>query len=74
MSLPADFLVWAASPVAEFLTGKLVWSNWDVEELTARAKELEEGSALTLGLNGWPYLNYTSMSNGAVKTNGANDH
>lgn len=42
VSLPADFLVWAASPEAEFLKGKLVWSNWDVEELRARAKELEE--------------------------------
>jgi len=60
VSLPADFLVWAASPEAAFLRGKFVWCNWDVEELMARAKEIEEGNALTLGLNGWPHLDYTS--------------
>jgi NAD(P)-dependent dehydrogenase (short-subunit alcohol dehydrogenase family) len=31
VELPADFVVWAASPEAKFLKGKLAWSNWDVE-------------------------------------------
>jgi len=32
-----------------------VWVNWDVDELKARAKEIEEGSLLTLSLDGWPF-------------------
>ncbi|KUJ20389.1 NAD(P)-binding protein [Mollisia scopiformis] len=52
--LSADFMVWLASPEAEFLHGKLVWANWDVDELKAKKEELLSGPALTLGLNGWP--------------------
>ncbi|KAF8867044.1 NAD(P)-binding protein [Acephala macrosclerotiorum] len=52
--LPGDFMVWAASPEADFLHGKLVWANWDVDELKARKKEITAGPALTLGLVGWP--------------------
>jgi NAD(P)-dependent dehydrogenase (short-subunit alcohol dehydrogenase family) len=33
LSLPRGFAVWLASPEAEFLKGKFVMSNWDVEEL-----------------------------------------
>jgi hypothetical protein len=32
-----------------------VWVNWDVDELKARAKEIEEGSLLTLSLDGLPF-------------------
>ncbi|KAL8805456.1 MAG: hypothetical protein Q9200_005411 [Gallowayella weberi] len=53
-SLPASFIVWACSPEAEFLKGKLVWANWDVEELKARKEEIRETDFLTLGLCGWP--------------------
>ncbi|CAN9196140.1 unnamed protein product [Alternaria alternata] len=35
LSLPQGFAVWLASPEAEFLKGRFVMSNWDVEELTA---------------------------------------
>ena len=70
VSLPADFVVWAASPEAEFLQGKLVWSNWDVKELMARAKEIQEGNEMTLGLLGWPYLDYTSKMEGVVRKYG----
>ncbi|KAH7014436.1 uncharacterized protein B0I36DRAFT_389332 [Microdochium trichocladiopsis] len=31
--LPGHFAVWAASPEAEFLHGRYVWVNWDVEDL-----------------------------------------
>ncbi|KAF2115644.1 hypothetical protein BDV96DRAFT_574235 [Lophiotrema nucula] len=34
-SLPRGFAVWLASPEAEFLKGKYVMSNWDVDELVA---------------------------------------
>lgn len=66
VSLPADYLVWAASPEAAFLKGRLVWANWDVEELMARSKEIEEGDSMTLGMNGYPYMGYTSKSMDAI--------
>jgi NAD(P)-dependent dehydrogenase (short-subunit alcohol dehydrogenase family) len=51
--LAGDFIVWAASKEARFLKGKLVWVNWDVEELKAGAKETASTRALTLGLDGF---------------------
>jgi hypothetical protein len=47
--------VWAVSPEAEFLRGKFLWSNWDVDELKERKAEFEGTSKLTMGLSGWPY-------------------
>jgi hypothetical protein len=52
-SLPGDFIVWAVSPEAKFLRGKLIWSNWDVNELKAISKEFEETDKFTIGLLGW---------------------
>ncbi|KAL4814939.1 hypothetical protein BDW67DRAFT_164992, partial [Aspergillus spinulosporus] len=58
ISLPADFLVWTASPEAEFLRDKIVFAAWDVDELKARAKEIVGGSPgtgeLWLGFQGFP--------------------
>lgn len=58
VSLPADFLVWIASPEAKFLQGKLVFSAWDVEELKSRQKEIVGGppgtGELWLGFQGFP--------------------
>ncbi|KAF2995034.1 hypothetical protein E8E13_000441 [Curvularia kusanoi] len=58
MSLPADFLVWIASPEADFLNGKLVFSAWDVEELKGRRKEIVGGlpgtGELDLSFKGFP--------------------
>jgi hypothetical protein len=45
-------LVWLASPEAKFLKGKTVWANWDVDELKARAKEIEESKELEVTLLG----------------------
>ncbi|KAF7592439.1 hypothetical protein BBP40_000287 [Aspergillus hancockii] len=55
VSLPASFNVWLASPEARFLKGKYLWANWDVDELKARAKEIEAGTQLSIGLVGWPF-------------------
>jgi hypothetical protein len=33
VGLAGNFVVWLASPQAEFLNGRFVWANWDVEEL-----------------------------------------
>lgn len=58
ISLPADFLVWIASPEANFLNGKLVFSAWDVEELKDREKEIVGGppgtGELWLAFKGFP--------------------
>ena len=58
VSLPADFLVWIASPEAEFLKNKIVFSSWDVEELKDRKKEILGGppgtGELWIGYTGFP--------------------
>lgn len=58
ISLPADFLVWIASPEAEFLKNRLVFASWDVEELKSRKKEVLGGppgtGELWLGYTGFP--------------------
>ncbi|KAK2749351.1 hypothetical protein FQN55_003677 [Onygenales sp. PD_40] len=54
VTLPAHFNVWIASPEAEFLKGKFVWANWDVDEVKALAKEVEESMLLRIYLNGVP--------------------
>jgi NAD(P)-dependent dehydrogenase (short-subunit alcohol dehydrogenase family) len=54
VDLPGHFSVWLASPEAQFLKGKFVWCNWDVKELKAFAKEIEESFLLRITLNGVP--------------------
>jgi NAD(P)-dependent dehydrogenase (short-subunit alcohol dehydrogenase family) len=54
-NLPASFIVWLASPEARFLKGRFLWANWDVDELKSKAKEIENGSFLNIGLIGWPF-------------------
>ncbi len=44
--------MWLASDEAAFLRNKFVWANWDVEELKARAEEIQTSSLLTVSLNG----------------------
>jgi NAD(P)-dependent dehydrogenase (short-subunit alcohol dehydrogenase family) len=52
VELPAHFLVWLASDEAAFLRNKFVWANWDVDELKARAEEIQSSSLLRISLNG----------------------
>lgn len=60
VSLPADFLVWVASPEAYFLRGKIVYASWDVDELKDQRSEImgvkeKPGSGdLFLGFRGFP--------------------
>lgn len=58
VSLPADFLVWIASPEAQFLKDKIVFASWDVDELKSRKKEIVGaplGSGeLCIGFQGFP--------------------
>ncbi|KAF2635730.1 NAD(P)-binding protein [Massarina eburnea CBS 473.64] len=53
--LPAHFLVWLTHPRNKFLQGKFVWANWDVAELTSKAKEIERTEIMTIGYEGWPF-------------------
>ncbi|KAF2420125.1 oxidoreductase [Tothia fuscella] len=55
VSLPANFNVWLASPEAVFLKGKFLWANWDVDELKAKAKEIEDSTRFDIQLIGWPF-------------------
>ncbi|OQV07501.1 hypothetical protein CLAIMM_11926 [Cladophialophora immunda] len=52
VNLPAHFCVWLASPEAEFLKSRLVWANWDVEEMVSRKDEILEKDLLRLELTG----------------------
>ena len=54
--LPANFMVWLASPEADFLKSRFLWANWDVEELIARKAEIEADPALfRITIGGWPF-------------------
>ncbi|KAK0721067.1 hypothetical protein B0H67DRAFT_212051 [Lasiosphaeris hirsuta] len=54
VALPGDFVVWAVSPEARFLSGRFVWANWDVEELKAdRDAILADPRKFTQGLVGY---------------------
>jgi len=56
VKLPAHFLLWMTSPEAKFLNGRFVWCNWDVDQLKAKAKELETSpQMLTSNILGWPF-------------------
>ncbi|PKX92380.1 SDR family NAD(P)-dependent oxidoreductase [Aspergillus novofumigatus IBT 16806] len=58
ISLPADFLVWIASPEAEFLRNKIVFASWDVDELKGRKNEIvgfrPGAGELDIGYQGFP--------------------
>ncbi|KAK5112201.1 hypothetical protein LTR85_011634 [Meristemomyces frigidus] len=51
VKVPGDFAVWLAGPEAEFLNGRFVWAQWDVDELIAMKKKLaSDPSLLTITL------------------------
>ena len=47
--------MWLASSGSDidFLRGRFVWANWDVEELVARKDEVIEKDLLNVRLLGW---------------------
>ncbi|KAJ5750844.1 hypothetical protein N7533_007872 [Penicillium manginii] len=55
VELSGDFAVWLASEEASFLNGRYVWANWDVDELKAKASEIQSGQLLTASIQGWPF-------------------
>lgn len=50
-NLPAQYAVWLCSPEADFLKGRFLWAQWDVEELMAKKAAIEANpNALKVGL------------------------
>ena len=53
MSLPSDLCVWLASPESEFLRGRFISANFDMDELVSRKAEFEaDPSLLKLQIGG----------------------
>jgi hypothetical protein len=55
VTLPASFNLWLSTPDARFLEGKFLWCNWDIDELEARADEIQSTRLLNIDLVGWPF-------------------
>jgi NAD(P)-dependent dehydrogenase (short-subunit alcohol dehydrogenase family) len=54
--LAAHFTLWVTSDEARFANGRFLWLNWDVDELKANAKKIEESPDLfRVTIGGWPY-------------------
>jgi NAD(P)-dependent dehydrogenase (short-subunit alcohol dehydrogenase family) len=52
--LMANFAVWLAGPDSDFLNGRFVWANWDVEELiAAKDKIAANPEQLRVIIGGW---------------------
>lgn len=50
-NLPAAFAVWLCSAEADFLKGRFLWAQWDVEELKAKKAKIEaDSNVLKIGL------------------------
>ncbi|KAK1249388.1 hypothetical protein MKX07_002904 [Trichoderma sp. CBMAI-0711] len=59
--LMANFAVWLAGPESDFLSGRFLWANWDVEELVAAKDKIEANPGLLhLTLEGW-WNNFSSL-------------
>lgn len=55
-STTSSFSGMADEPEGNFLTGRMVWTNWDVDQLKAKSKEIEASpQMLTSTVMGWPY-------------------
>jgi hypothetical protein len=51
VELAGAFNLYLASPRANFLRGRFVTANWDVEELEANKAKIAQENLFTLGLN-----------------------
>ncbi|KAM5355064.1 hypothetical protein ACJ41O_001710 [Fusarium nematophilum] len=61
VDLPGHFCVWLHSPEAEFLRGKFVWVNWDVDELKARREEIMSTDLLNTKLGGVSFVGWEGI-------------
>ena len=51
--LTGEFFAWAATDEAEFLGGRFVWADWDVDELKGRKAEILEKDLLLTTIDGF---------------------
>ncbi|MCJ1355271.1 MAG: hypothetical protein MMC33_005262 [Icmadophila ericetorum] len=51
--MAGDFFAWLSTDEAEFLSGRFVWAEWDVEELKARKDEILEKDLLLTTIDGF---------------------
>jgi len=52
VDLSGHFCLWLVSSEADFLRGKFVWVNWDIDELKARKEEILSTDLLEMKLGG----------------------
>jgi hypothetical protein len=48
-----QFLVWLVSEEADFLSGRFVWAEWDIDELKAKKTEILEQNLLLTTIDGF---------------------
>jgi NADP-dependent 3-hydroxy acid dehydrogenase YdfG len=51
--LAGHFFAWAATDEAEFLSGRFVWAEWDVEELMRKKEEILDKDLLLITVDGF---------------------
>jgi NAD(P)-dependent dehydrogenase (short-subunit alcohol dehydrogenase family) len=51
--LAGQFFAWLATTEAEFLSGRFVWAEWDIEELKARKDDILEDDLLLTTIDGF---------------------
>ncbi|KUJ22346.1 NAD(P)-binding protein [Mollisia scopiformis] len=56
VDLAANFMLWLASPEADFLKGRFAWVHWDIDELKAKKEEILSGDLLKYTLGGFDPL------------------
>ena len=61
VDLSGHFCLWLVSSEANFLRGKFVWVNWDVEELKARKDEILSTDLLDTKLGGVSFVGWEGV-------------
>ena len=51
--LTGEFFAWAATDEADFLSGRFVWADWDVDELKGKKAEILEKDLLLTTIDGF---------------------
>ena len=51
--LAADFSVWLQSQQSDFLQNRLLYVNWDADDLLSMQKKIEDGNLLSVTVRGW---------------------
>jgi NAD(P)-dependent dehydrogenase (short-subunit alcohol dehydrogenase family) len=54
-TLAAQFHVWAATDVTDGLSGRFLWAEWDIDELTAKKAEILDKDLLLVTFDGFDH-------------------